>query len=299
MRRMWDAAWPPTSPPPWEVAAGYVGGNTPHMWTDAEWARQPARYRLPIFVRSTGGIPQFDANLAVTWLLAHHAPKGCCVALDFETRVDPAYVRAFDAVITAAGWRTLLYGSRSTVRANPEPSGGYWDADWPESGPGVPHLNPGSAATQWSGSGPFGGAYDPSLVADATPLWDTKGEHMPLDATDLGNIEARVRKVLNEGTGAGKASWADTEAGILATVQALVNIVRGMQSTLAASIGDVRSAVLGAVAALPAPETPEQAQQTAQRVLDALAGLGVVGLSVDAVLDALGHRLTDEPAPTA
>src|SRR6266498_2611689 len=60
LRRMFDAAYPPTSPPNWEAVAFYLGGNTPHVWTDSEIERQPARWRLPIFVRSHDGDPLAD-----------------------------------------------------------------------------------------------------------------------------------------------------------------------------------------------------------------------------------------------
>ncbi len=99
-----------------------------------------------------------------------------------------------------------------------------------------------------------------------------------------------AKKALNEGTAAGQLSWAKTEQAILGTVQSLVNIVRAAQSSLAAGIVDVRSSVLGAVAALPVPETDEQAQATAQKILDTLAAGGIEGISTDAILEALRHH---------
>lgn len=170
MRQMYDAAFPPGSPPGWEAVAGYIGGNTPHVWTDAEWKSQPARWRLPIFTRSHGGDPSADAHAATSWMTAHHVPKGACVALDFETRVDAGYLRSFDSIVVRAGWKVLLYGSRSFVLKNPKPSGGYWVADWT----GNPFLYPGSAATQWASDVMLGKPWDASLVADSTPLWDTR-----------------------------------------------------------------------------------------------------------------------------
>ncbi len=256
MRRMFDAAWPPASPPPWEVCAGYVGGNTPHVWTDAEWARQLARWRLPIFTRSTGGTPQFDANLAVTWLLAHHAPRGVCVALDFETRVDPAYVRAFDAVITAAGWRTLLYGTRRTVLQNPEPSGGYWDAEWTN----TPHLNPGSAATQYGGDTTLGQPYDASLVADPTPLWDTREDTLTSDEHDaLIWIRNNVQALRDQGVRMTDHGDPAVPGRSNHLAQVRTDIAAVLQVVAAA-----RDALAGQVAALPQVEldvtrlTPDQ-----------------------------------------
>lgn len=101
----------------------------------------------------------------------------------------------------------------------------------------------------------------------------------------------KAARQINGAVGAGQPSYSETIEATLSTVQGLVNLVKGAQGNLAAGIADVRSAVLGAVAALPAPETPEQAQAATQQVLDALANLGIVGLSPDAVLDALSQRL--------
>ena len=194
MRRMWDAAFPPANPPRWEAVAGYIGGNTPHVWTAAEWARQPARFRLPIFVRSHDGDPKADAAFSVRWLKGHGVPKGVTLALDYETRVDAAYLKAFDRTVVAAGWKVMVYGSRRTVLQNPKPSGGYWDAQWTN----VPHLNPGSAATQYGGDVTLGRPYDASLVADSTPLWDTqKKEDISMaDAQDILDALGKLRRDL-------------------------------------------------------------------------------------------------------
>ena len=174
LRRMWDASLPPSSPPRWEAAAGYIGGNTPHVWTAAEWAATTARYWLPIFVRSHDGDPRADAAFSVNWLAQHGVPKGVTLALDYETRVDATYLQAFDRAVVAAGWKVMVYGTRRTVLQNPKPSGGYWDAQWTN----VPHLNSGSAATQYGGDVTLGQLWDASLVADSTPLWDTQGGTM-------------------------------------------------------------------------------------------------------------------------
>src|SRR6266496_1883860 len=180
LRRMWDAAYPPTSPPNWEAVAFYLGGNTPHVWTDSEIERQPARWRLPIFVRSHDGDPLADAHASIVWLVRHEVPRGVTLALDYETRVDAAYLAAFDRAVTDAGWRVMVYGTRRTVLQNPKPSGGYWDAQWTN----TPHLNAGSAATQYGGDTTLGQPYDASLVADSTPLWDTKEDDMTSEEHD-------------------------------------------------------------------------------------------------------------------
>ena len=200
MRRMWDAAFPPASPPKWEVAAGYIGGETPHVWTDAEWAATGTRWRLPIFVRvpPTTRDPRDDAARAITWLRAHDVPKGVCMCLDYETAIDATYLKAFDAAIAAAGWKVMVYGTRRTVLSNPRPSGGYWDAQWTN----VPHLNAGSAATQYGGDTTLGQPYDASLVADSTPLWDTEGGFTVIDAETKTYLDGKF-KALGETVGNG------------------------------------------------------------------------------------------------
>jgi hypothetical protein len=191
LRRMFDAAFPPTSPPKWEAVAGYIGGNTPHVWTDAEWSRQAARYRLPIFVRSTGGDPLADAHSAITWLVRHEVPRGTTLALDYETRIDPGYLAAFDRAVMDAGWKVMVYGTRRTVLQNPKPSGGYWDAQWTNE----PHLNAGSAATQYGGDTTLGQPWDASLVADSTRLWDMEGDLTVLDDATRTYLDAKFAAV--------------------------------------------------------------------------------------------------------
>jgi len=174
---MYDAAYPPAHPPAWEAVAAYIGGNTPHVWTDAEWEAQPARYRLPIYVRSNpeDHVAATDARQAIAWLRTHNVPRGCLLLLDLETAVDPQYVRAFDADVLAAGWKTCAYGSLSTIFHNPRPSGGYFVAHYT----GTPHIEPGSVATQYADDRMLGTDYDASLVADTAPLWDTHATPTP------------------------------------------------------------------------------------------------------------------------
>jgi hypothetical protein len=179
-KRMYDAAYPPPSPPKWEAVAAYIGGNTPHVWTIAEWNAQPARWRLPIYVRSNPGShsPHADAALAVAWLVLHNVPRGSAVALDLETAVNGPYVRAFDADLKAAGYVTLAYGSLSTIFRNPKTSGGYWVAHYT----GSDHMEPGSVATQWADDKQLKKPWDANTVADSVPLWDTHPTPAPAPA---------------------------------------------------------------------------------------------------------------------
>jgi len=167
-RIMFDAAYPPANPPAVDAVAFYIGGNTPHVWSDAQIAHVPVRYRLPIFTRSVGGDPTADANAAAHWCRSHAQPKGTLVMLDFETRQDTGYVHVFDAVLLAAGWRTVLYGSASYVYANARPSGGYCPARW-DGNPDPGH----DTMKQYAGDVQLRRPWDLSAVSDSAPLWDT------------------------------------------------------------------------------------------------------------------------------
>ena len=163
-----DNAFPLASYPKADGFAFYIGGDTPHVWTNAEVAALPYRYRLPIFVRSN---PQdananLDAAVCLAQLGLHGAPKGVLVALDFETAIDPGYVAQFCTIVATAGYPVILYGSESFVHRNNMPDGLYWGADWTK----VNHIHPGDSATQWISLT----AFDESSFAPTLPLWDTQ-----------------------------------------------------------------------------------------------------------------------------
>jgi hypothetical protein len=175
MRLMYDAAYPPADPPSWPVVAGYIGGDTPHVWTDAEWDAQPAQYRLPIFVH-TGPDDQAagstDAAHILSWLDGHQVPAGSSVVIDTETANYSGYLTAMDKLITDAGYKLVNYGSLDDILKNPVTSGGRWTADWT----GAAHIDaaPHVVATQWADAKQLGTSYDASLCDDDMPLWNTK-----------------------------------------------------------------------------------------------------------------------------
>lgn len=171
MRRMYDASTPPPNPPGWEVVAGYIGGDTPHVWTPAEWNAQPARWRLPIWVQSDPTMN--DGPQCVAALHQLGVPTGVAVALDLETSSGSPYVAQFIRTLHDAGYKVLVYGSLSTVRGNPA-GDGYWIAHYTFAS----HLEPGSVATQYAD----GTAYDSNLILDWVPLWDT---HAPMGDDDM------------------------------------------------------------------------------------------------------------------
>lgn len=156
--------------------AFYVGGDTVHVWSKAEVDATPYRYRLPVFVRSNPPGPGAAADVAacVTRLKAIGAPPGCLVALDVETAVDAAYVRAFHAALRAAGHVLIVYASQSYTAGQGNPDGLYWGAQWT----GAAHIAAGDAMTQYVS---FSG-YDESLATSALPFWDTRGATPPLPA---------------------------------------------------------------------------------------------------------------------
>jgi len=167
----YDAAFPPASPPPADGVVIYIGGDAVHVWTAEEIGMQPARYRLPVFVRSNprgvAGVAA-DVNAALRQLTAIGAPRGTLCAWDMETAVDKAYISGVYAGLAAHGYMLIVYGSQSTVMGNDAPDGLYWGADWTSHS----HLARGDAMTQWVS---FSG-FDLSVAESTLPFWDTQAK---------------------------------------------------------------------------------------------------------------------------
>jgi hypothetical protein len=146
--RMTDAAYPPQARAPAgaEIVAGYIGGNTPHVWSKTEWAQFGHVRKLPIFVRDQRGDGEEDGCQAVGELARLGVPRGATVAYDLETLVYGAMVTAFWNVLRRGGYHVWVYGSADFVFGNPSCSG-YWVADYT----GQPFMYPHSriAATQY------------------------------------------------------------------------------------------------------------------------------------------------------
>lgn len=172
MRLMYDAVYPQSqlNSTQYQIAAGYCGGDTPHVWTKDEWNSTTQRWRLPIWVRSN----PTDANQAYVdavnfyhQLQAIGCPHGVVVALDFETAVNRNYLAEFMSEMWSLGqFPVILYGSLSYVEQNPYPSGGYWVAEWDN----LEDLPTGTRAHQYMNTP----NYDLSVVSDTLVLWDTK-----------------------------------------------------------------------------------------------------------------------------
>lgn len=162
--KMFDASTPPASAPAgYKAVAGYIGGDTPHVWTAEEWARFDGLKKLPIWVTSnpgaTAGVKN-DAFMALEQLYELGVPKGAAVALDFETAVDQYYAATFQNVLGWAGFKMWLYGSASTLFQNV--GFNYWVADY--TGNPFIYNHSGVRATQYES----GQAYDSSLIKQ----WD-------------------------------------------------------------------------------------------------------------------------------
>jgi hypothetical protein len=174
----YDAAYPPAIPPLADGVAFYIGGDAVHTWTRAEIEASPARYRLPVFVRSdpAAAFPGADCAQALAALKAIGAPAGCLVAWDTETAADPPYMRIVYMQLHLAGYELIDYGSQSDVIANDNPDGYYWGADWT----GTAHLASGDGGTQYES----GQDFDLDVFRAGLPFWDSKTGGVTVTAPD-------------------------------------------------------------------------------------------------------------------
>lgn len=121
-----DASVPPSKPfPGSEIACGYIGGDTPHVWTVEEWNAASDNGRLhvlPIFVRSdpTGHDPKTDAEEAVAKAESLGWAKYLrrAIVLDSETSQDVGYIKAFAREI-GHGFECVDYRSISALISHP------------------------------------------------------------------------------------------------------------------------------------------------------------------------------------
>lgn len=157
---------PSVNRPRTDVVIIYIGGDTPHVWTDAELIEQEhlSTYGLPCFVRSNPPGPGVAPDLhdCLRWLYNHNVPRGSSVLLDLETAIARSYVLPFGYGLNQAGYKCLVYGSRSTLYRNPKMDG-YFDAH-----PGDPaQVDPGNVGTQYD----YTGSFDLSDLLDTVSLW--------------------------------------------------------------------------------------------------------------------------------
>lgn len=172
--KVFDASIPPGSAPGNMTGVlGYIGGNTPHIWTPAEWQPFAHLRQFPIWVPFLDGDPVAQGADAATeakrrgW--AAHLPKDetRVIVIDLETAQVPEFYAAMAAAIITAGFVPVCYGSLSTVLGNAATA--VWAADWD----GITSLPPGQVihGVQYDAGVPFGGTvvdfsvFDPWLMA--------------------------------------------------------------------------------------------------------------------------------------
>lgn len=140
---MHSASRPPlTAPKGTKIVGLYMGGDTPHVWTQDEVKRFGKYRKLPIYVRSnpTGRNPVDDAMTVLQWLYHFRVPRGQVVALDLEGAVNKPYVSGFGNVLRFFGYKVWPYGEISTIFGNP-PEDGYWVAHYDNKRRMVHHPN--------------------------------------------------------------------------------------------------------------------------------------------------------------
>ena len=157
----------------YEVAGGYLGGDTPHVWTGKQWADQPARWRAPFWVYDEGRDVAAQAADAVAAMVALGAPEGSAIILDMEALTQDVAVNMFADYVHEHHYCTMIYGSKSSLFGNP-PRTGYVVADYT----GTAHLyeHPHTMGTQYATVRADGGlpSLDLDVWADEAPLWDAR-----------------------------------------------------------------------------------------------------------------------------
>jgi hypothetical protein len=172
---MFDAAYPPDSAPSgYAAVAGYIGGNTPHVWVLSEWLRFSHIRQLPIWTGYAENQPVEHARQAAAAARARgwrpDANPRRYIALDFETEVDPKWVDAFTQECSTQGYDVITYGSLYYVQQTTR--GDIWAAEWGQ----VPHL-PSTGrieAIQYAANVPFGNTQIDLSVIDQD-CWDKLG----------------------------------------------------------------------------------------------------------------------------
>ena len=131
--KMLDTSNPGTSglPAGYKAVAGYIGGDTPHVWTAKQWAQFKGVPKLPIWVddfKTGSAAGEADGWACLQALFNLGVSSGKAVAYDIETSKDSARAYGFAKVLNWAGFHVWLYGSSSTVLTISFAD--YWIADY-------------------------------------------------------------------------------------------------------------------------------------------------------------------------
>jgi hypothetical protein len=169
LRKAYDASVPPSAPLAGTAAAfGYVGGNTPHVWTLPQWNAATANGKLrcmPIWTADFTASPEAQAESAALAAvsLGWHAHVARWLTLDSETSYNVAFIHAFGSRLHHLGFVPVDYRSASALMA--APSGlEEWVARWDD--PAGPFTRQAdmyqvSAGVEWDGT-----TVDVNIVGD-------------------------------------------------------------------------------------------------------------------------------------
>jgi hypothetical protein len=217
-KTMYDAVNASAIPANAEIVAGYVEGR--YAWSAADWARFPNAVKVTIAIWNADAdvldIETGDATPAMgpAWVARQRA-RGAFPTVYCNTSTWPAVQSALSAAGFVNGTHYDWWAARYT---------------------GQPHLEPGSAATQYADPGP----YDLSLCQDYWPRTGvpdlTNDEHNAL--MQLAAIAPLVRDI-HDGMGS------------------LVSIVPGQPQPLAFQIRDLLGAQQGRLDALKTALDPQ------------------------------------------
>lgn len=203
-----------------------------------------------------------------------------------------------DRLVADFRWLHAAHGVPLRICRSPADPGIGWHCMWGFNTRANPHVNPWTTALGKVCPGPnrvlqLRNVIIPRL-AGATPL-----EVEDLNA-DQDRRLTEIHAMLKGAVGFGQRDFQSTVAAILGAVQAIVNRENAQDAHLRALsgvLGDTKTAVLAAVAALP---TAGLSQQDREHIADAVAAdLAESGVHVDVteLLRALGAQLTQLPAP--
>lgn len=140
-----------TVPPNTQILAGYVGGDTPHVWLPDEWNEiletQPQTRFLPIYVDSNASFTNGTelAKAAVSAVMdrgwAPFQPNRRVIVIDCEENTNYQYYAEASDAIWSAGFVMIQYRSAGSVGnqqqnppdvtwvavpGQPKPSGMIW-----------------------------------------------------------------------------------------------------------------------------------------------------------------------------
>ena len=133
--RVFDAAFPPATPPPGcQGVLGYIGGTrATHVWPAAAWLPFRALKQFPCWVPSTTDAPATSGHLAIDAARKLGWAPGPTVGprvivCDLETLEDRSWYALWAAEVNAGGFVPVAYGSLATVLQNA--ASDVWAAAW-------------------------------------------------------------------------------------------------------------------------------------------------------------------------